>query len=536
MRGLIRQSLRILQLPIRTSSELAACRVLSRFLGQRSIRYADSLIWTRLELSLWKENGIASDDLRDLVQRILSAEPTNAPELDSEEYFRSHERLRSEHGLDHDESTAFLSHLNLAIELVRSYRFTGARVTQVLGSIDTRVHFSRQSVSQVIAALGFLSRITIPQLEFVWDQDGTFERVFFADADLPSSAEIASEAAAELGFRQDLESLLLTLAPTEELRRYTPYIQILHFQCVILEFFDHSVLDLYEFGPRGTTVMNLIDRYPASLVSAGNPFLNNAKSVGTMDSSWVDSKKTSERDGARALFRLLSAMDEMSYTARRELAMIVRSWIMRLIRLAGEVQTQLPEAVTLQQAQQLIDFIGAANTGTLGILEQRYLDTIASLRHPGEVWRQRGIGDSVNATNVSRRKLGDCDFQNAVNRQIIAYEAHGGTLSSVYIQEHLRTLRKVVPLRKVELEAVAPIEEWQATVRFFAHEIDPGQLGPVEIDGLTINFELATFDSIQETLAVDEALLVGFASWFLPSLRARRTPEDVRLKVLDRIQ
>ncbi len=152
MRGLIRQSLRILQLPIQVNSEALAARALSRFLRLRSIRYEDSFTWTRLELNLWKDDGTASDHFRHAVRAILAADPTNAASL-STKYFELHEQLRSEHGLNHDQSTAFLSHLNFAVTLAHEHRFTGARLTRVLSEVDTRVRFSRQSVSQAVSAL-----------------------------------------------------------------------------------------------------------------------------------------------------------------------------------------------------------------------------------------------------------------------------------------------------------------------------------------------------------------------------------------------
>src|SRR5271170_3222087 len=251
MRGLIRQSLRIFQLPIQVRSEFAACKALAHFLRRGAIRYEDSLTWTRLELNLWRESGRPSKGLRRAVQAVLSVEVSNTTAFSSAKYFSLHERLRSDHGFGHEESTAFLSHLNLAIGLVQAQRFTGARLTQVLSSIDTRVRFTRQSISQAISALGLRTEINIDQLDSVWKRDKSFEEVFFADADLSDSAEIAGEAASDLGFRGNLKTGLLFLAPVQELAKYVPYIQMLHFQCVIPEYFDHSVLDLYEFSPRG---------------------------------------------------------------------------------------------------------------------------------------------------------------------------------------------------------------------------------------------------------------------------------------------
>ncbi len=370
------------------------------------------MTWIRLELNLWKESGTASDNIRRAVRTILTADPTNAARLGLK-YFELHEQLCSEHGLNHDESTAFLSHLNLAVALVRDHRFTGAKLTQVLSEVDTRVRFSRQSVSQTVGTLGLGSSITGDQINEAYERDRGFERVFFADADLIASAEIAGEAAADLGFSGDLRKFLLTSGSAAEPVRYVPYIQMLHFQCMILEYFDHSILDLYEFSPRGQPAENLFGRYPGNLVSAGNPFLNNAKSVGTMDGSWVESKKPSYRLGARALFTLLSTIDEMSYAARRELAMILRSWVMRFLRLSGDVATPLPELLTVQQARQIVTHIRGGNTRTLGILEQRCLDALASLQHPAEHWRPRGWATQSMPRTSAGASLGIVTFKTA---------------------------------------------------------------------------------------------------------------------------
>ena len=142
------------------------------------------------------------------------------------------------------------------------------------------------------------------------------------------------------------------------------------------------------------------------------------------------------------------------------------------------------------------------------------------------------MGNSVNATNISGRKLGDCDFQDGATRRIVAYESHGGTLTDVYIREHLRTLRKVVPLRKLELESVAAIQEWDVTVHFFAHNLDANQPETISIEGLRINFLLSTFAELLEAVVVDDSVIASLGAWFLPPLRARRTPDDVRIKVL----
>jgi hypothetical protein len=533
--GLLRQSLRILQLPIRSSYEVAGGVVLSQFLRQRSIRYSDVLTWTLLELGIWKDSGNPSIALRQAVNAVLAADPTGGQIVTGQQYFMLHARLQDgDHGLGHDESTAFLSHMNLAITLVQEHRFTAARLSQVLSQIDSRVSFRRYSLTAALDAFGLPQELTSEQVDQAYNRDQSFEGVFFADSDLVSGADIAARAAQNLGFKGDLETLLLILAPTED-QAFMPYIQTLHCQCMILEYFDHSVIDMYEFSPRGRAMEGLFKRYPPNLVATLNPVLNNFKAVGTITSAWADFRKESLRPKARALFALLSLMNEMSYTARRELAMIVRCWIMLFLRLSGGVVTQLPAMLTANQVNSVITFIRSGNTSTLGILEQRLVDALASLRHSENQWIQRGRGDAVNATNMSQRKLGDCDFQNRETKTIFAYEAHGGALTDVYLRDHRRTLQRVVPLRKPELEAVGDINEWSATIRFIAHGIYVAPPEILVIDGLRINFELFTFNEFLDSLALEEGFMASISEWFLPPLRARRTPESVRLKLLEHL-
>jgi hypothetical protein len=118
-------------------------------------------------------------------------------------------------------------------------------------------------------------------------------------------------------------------------------------------------------------------------------------------------------------------------------------------------------------------------------------------------------------------------------RRIVAYESHGGTLTDIYVQEHLRTLRKVIPLRKVELEAVAEIAQWQATIRLVAHQVTAPTPPPIIIDGLAIAFELCTFSDLIDATEVTDNLLAVLNETFIPPLNARRTPESVRAKVLN---
>lgn len=278
----------------------------------------------------------------------------------------------------------------------------------------------------------------------------------------------------------------------------------------------------------------LFDQYPAAMASAGNPFLNNAKSVEKVDQSWVRSKKPNERSGAAALLDVLSGMEEMGFAARRELARWIRLWLHRIFRFAAPQEVAFPDSLTPAQAGSLFNLLKNGNTLTYGILEQRIVDCAASLSHTiGEGWRPRGLGDSVNATNLSQRKLGDCDFQNSELRQIFAYESHGGELTDTYVREHFRTLDKAIQLRKDELLGVADLSEWEVTVIFVAHHVAANLPHEILIQGLKVKPTAITFAELVESISRLPSVQEAINTYVARPLGARRTPTSIRARVLN---
>jgi hypothetical protein len=531
MRGAIRQSLRILRLPLLTTSETAAARAFTRFLRERAILYSESLTWTRLRLQVWSDNGEPDGDLRGAVQYILAAIDSENGNSLGQRYFTLHKRLTVAFSFAHTEAIAFLSHLKVAEELARNHSFSAARITRVLSELDTRVRFSRQSVGIALRSLDLEPGVSIGQTRSLFERDRDEEPSMFADADLVTGALLVQSAATDLGFSGDIGSELLRIASAPNDGTAIPYLQMLHFQSMLLEFYDHSMLDLYEFKPRGTKGNWLFSQYPAVLAPSGNPYLNNAKAVGTMDRTWANSRDDADRPGAIALYNILFGIDTMNYAARRELARSIRAWIFLFLRLSDNIATQLPQALMLVDVVRLLGCVGSGNTATLGIIEQRLLDALSRCLHPG--LPSRGLGDSINTTNVSTRKLGDCDYQDSASLQVFAYEAHGGVLTNTYIEEHLRTLGKIVPLRRAELESVSNIENWHASVTFVAHQFVGTQPAPVNIDGLTVSIAVTTFSEwVATNLQINEALVGPVNELFLPPLRERRTPDFVRQKLV----
>lgn len=140
-------------------------------------------------------------------------------------------------------------------------------------------------------------------------------------------------------------------------------------------------------------------------------------------------------------------------------------------------------------------------------MEQRIVDCLGVLRHPVEDgWSHRGVGDSVFAPNLPRKKCGDCEFELASrdDPQIIAYEAHGGQLSPPYVADHMSSLERVVRARAEDLAAIRSLDDWSVKVIFVSHTT-AGQLPEqhaiaTDIGALAVELEYLTFADVANEL------------------------------------
>jgi len=146
------------------------------------------------------------------------------------------------------------------------------------------------------------------------------------------------------------------------------------------------------------------------------------------------------------------------------------------------------------------------------------------------------LGASINATNVSSGRIGDCDFQQTSKCLIEAYEAHSGTLNAIYIQHHLATLRKSLRSRAEELRGVADLESWTIVLNFVCHALGPdvdvnNLLNSIDVDegeGVKIKISVITFEKFEYLMpAFDESVLKSFDDLVINALNDRRCPEQV---------
>jgi hypothetical protein len=522
------ESVRALMLPIDPAHEIEAVLAADQYLASLGVEEDARASWLRLEYEDWRANGEPSDELSRLVSEALRDNSSGRSAGFAVRYFEQHARLRSEHLLGHDESSAFLSHLLLILQLAEEHRMSAAQITRLLAARDARLTFRWRTVRDVLVRFDVRPRLVLPSVKELVRADAKSEDVF-ADADLIVAAGVVGTVAERLGFIGDLGTLLLQLCPPSR-TPFTPFLQILHFQCLIAEFYDHSVANAYEFSPRGRIVEWLCEQYPSALGGAGNPFLNNAKAVQELDFAWAEGREDNLAE-ARAVAAILRHMESMGFAARRELAAWLRRWLHRVMRIHEPQLHLLPGTPTVTQVEAVLAALCARESATRGIIEQRVVDALTTLIYDGSEWRSRGLGDSVNATNISSRKLGDADYQHAENHVVEAYEVHAGRVADVYVHEHLRSVAKVIALRADELLHIADLDKWRIQVTFIAHDFESSGPRQANINGVIINVRFVRFERfIESTIAGvnGDVLASVFGQRVHAPLNEHRTPNWVR--------
>jgi len=530
-RDALREAMRTLLLPIAPECEEDALDGAAQELARLGFDAADFADAVSLEREKWRDTGDVSDDLAGVIASYVAAGDPDLGELLSETYFALYEILRDRHLLEHDEAAAFLSHARLIAHLAEAEQMSAAQIERVLRARDARVDFAWRAVQRILGQMALKPSLDGDRVEELFERDRELEKSVFADADVETCAEMLGDVADRLGFPGDLEELALTLYPPDG-AAFGPYLQILHFLATIAEFYDHALSILYEFSPRGQVAGWLFDQYPPALTGAGNPVLNNAKGFDQLTPAWAASRED-RLDQARALVALVTGLESMGFAARQELAGWLRRWLVRLIRLTEPLTVLLPDRFSTRQVQRILDSIAAGETNTQGIIEQRVVDAITSVLYPEPQWRGRGLKDSVNASNVSRRKLGDCDFQDAAGRKAVAWEAHGGGLSEVYVEGHRRTLRRSLELRREEFEGIADLSDWDVEVVFVAHDLLahlPVRYGE---SGVAVEIRAEEYADLISRGPSASKLVDPFAEYVNDVLNAKRTPQYVRERLLD---
>lgn len=527
---------RALQLPVDPQQEHKALEAFAETLLAKGIEADDQALFVTDEFSRWMDGATGAVDsrLEAACKAALEASDEKWGSVFSKKYFGIHKSLQEKRELSPRDATVLLSQLRVIVMSADVGRMSSAKIAVVVGAAIQGLPIDWQEIQVVLEALKCAPEISLEDADATRQNDeGKAERIF-ADADIDEASRIVSEAAGRLGFPGDLQALLTVLLGTAEQPTHIPYLQILYFQCLISEFYDNVPSALYEFKPRGQVLEKTLAKVFGNLAPRGNPVLNNAKGHAALDRNWARARKPRELPQATALAEIIVGLGELGQAAQRDLAGLLRCWVLRYIQLNKAEETQLPARLSEGQWGQIIAALGSAPSETLGIVEQRFVDAFARLRHQeSDGWRSRGIGDSVNATNMSRRKLGDSDFQNAALRQVVAYEAHAGTLTPIYFSSHRRTLIASLAARAEEFESISERSEWCVKVVFVANDFKLSVPDPEEVADIKVEYEfletrdaLASIDvSKQEVRQVLEDLVSS-------PLREKRTPDSIRQRFL----
>lgn len=544
----LQHEVRRLLLPVVPGNEEASVAAVGDRLNDLGIVGSDQAERVRQLAERWRESGAEmGPELRDIARRAIRAGFPEAPKAFSTGYHALHAKLQRQHVMSFEAASALLSQAPTVRQLAVEQRFSASAIAKVLGARGTVVDAPWGGVAALLGSLGAKPALRIGRpgepgtIEGVLSDDGSQKDDRFLDADIGTGAAIVGEVGERLGFGGGLSDLLTTLCQPDG-QTFAPYLQVLHFQCVVAALYDHPVTMPYEFNPRGAKAAFLLPTYEP-LTHTLSAFLNNMKAIERLDSAWARAR-TAERSRAHALVGVLQGLEAMAFLARKELATWIRQWLLRVVDQAAPAPNPVPARATTATVQRAMSALVASPGGTRtgGVLEQRIVDALSSTIHMEvDGWRSRGLGLPVNANNLSSRRLGDCDFQHPAlgghEPRIAAYEATAGRLTRTYLEGHLQTLRRSMSARVGELDGIADRTSWRVALVFVAHEFasDLPSSGPLPVDdycGVAVETDYVTYAELRDR-ANEAQLIDAFTTHVHARLNEVRTPRAARSKFLE---
>lgn len=480
----------------------------------------------------------AEDSPNALVQQVigvaLEAGADDFGAIDGKQYVSLYSRLRAGTadavGLSHIVAQRLLSRTSLIAHLLHAERLSCSQIARLLQATESRLEVPANAVQVIASSLRLKPTLDRQQAgPDLWAADQRRAMEYFPDSDLAESCEVAGREVARWAPEDDAASMLLRLSSASEDKEPTwPYLQILHWCATALEFYDHPASYLYEFAPRGVAGDEIFGRYPTV---TGNPVLNNAKAVASLDRTWARNRGS---DDAHALVSLLTLLEALPFAARRQVARVLRAWLVRVIELETVEPQPLEESLGHFEVLRVARYIVHHETNTRGVIEQRIVDALSVLAFEKPGWRPKGVGDGINASNLSRHKLGDVEFTNLDDRTAIALEAHGGYLSRAYVRDHQRSLARILDqrLRESWADLDAP-ESWTVRVLFVAHSRDDELPEEETIHGVAVRYEYINYcELIEQAVAgqQEDALEAACKTLVVDALNRNTVREDVREK------
>lgn len=449
------------------------------------------------EIEQWHDTGQPSPFLRKFVATCLTVEEILG-ETFPKKFFKVHQQLRLNGQLSFQNASSLLSHANMIAKLLAEERLSCAQVASVLSARRSGFAYNWHQLQIVARGLSRTPELDSERVYALMDRDVESTGDKFADASPVECIDTLVDVGTRLGYPGDLANTLTDFYPSNQ--GFQPaYSVILHTNLLVVEEYDHPASAAYEFSPRSEMALKIQqDKHP-SYTKTASAYLNNSKGVFAFDRNWAWARDATHRRQALGLADLLDCLSQMAYPARRELASWIRPWLMRIesVFVEGRVSVGTP---TLPQIDKFIQQVSAGNTRSYGILEQRTVDFLAAaiVKSTLSDYEVRGLGDSVSASNTSKRKLGDVEFKDRKAHSIHAFEAHGGDLVPLYVDMHRASFSRILPKRRVELEQLADPGDWQIVVHFVAHGLTGVSGSPVveTVDEYNVEWNFHTYSDL----------------------------------------
>lgn len=475
--------------------------------------------------SFWLENyDSPSKELKDVISAAVGVD--HGMEELASGYFKLEEKLEEKQFMARSHAIALIGCAPLIRTLVVEQHLGLDRIRGILNVPAATF----DAINAVISSIGIDPPFGSERIAGIHETDVSDVAALFGDIEPDVAGETFRGLLGSFSRCDTLADDVIDLG----LIPFEPYQFMLYFELLTLEMVDRFPgRAIYECTPRSSNVKALWNSmyHPTQ----ENPYLNNAKSVYSLDEAWAETKLSRQTgNGSILLADVFSILAELPYTTRRRVAHIIRCY---LILIADSRQTKTPlEPIGVDSIKAFVKRVGISNSLTKGVLDQRLVDFLTRCIHPEEGWFARGLGSSVNETNASGRKYGDVEYLDLSNRaHIEAYEAHGGGLRDEYIQAHINSLHETV--RYHEHEAKLRNEPYDMTVRvmYVAHDvsrlIDFHDGCTKEIEGIPFEFRFMTYVDLLNAAGGIDVVIGNLADFNeLIHQRISRLPDAYTLK------
>lgn len=433
-----------------------------------------------------------SKELKDVVSTAICVDESMSRL--ATDYFKLEAKLEEKQYMPRSHAIALIGCAPLIRTLVKEQHLGLDRIRTILNVPSATF----DAINSVLGSIGIRSTFDPADIPRIHEADIADVAAMFGDT---SPEEADSTFMNLLGFFSRCDALGSDIIELGIIG-FEPYLFILYFELLTLETTDRFPgRAVYECSPRSTSVKSLWNSmyHPTQ----ENPYLNNAKSVYSLDASWAETKLSKQTgNGSLMLAEAFDILAELPYTTRRRVAHVIRCY---LILIANERQRRTPLAPASQiTIERFIERVAKSNSLTRGVLDQRLVDFLTRIVHPETDWFARGLGSSVNETNAAGRKYGDEEYLDLNSRKAIrAYEAHGGSLRDEYVQAHINSLHDTVRYHQGAAKQRSEAYEMSVEVTYVAHDVsrlDKFHNGHLEdIEGVPFTFRFITFyDLVQE--------------------------------------